>query len=1315
MNNTKTLFSLIFLCICNGLSGQSTDKYIDGVKDLSGKLSEGKEIILSSINGFEQETGIKVYIATSYGYNWNSVFDYCQNWSQNPLDKKGILIAINTFATERWSQNVNIEATDDVLKLIPRNHLDYVRDEYLIPILNEQNVKVYNEFGISTVKRFVGNAKLYMSLSVGIDHLRLLNKSIIQVSANENLSIKDPDFVFGPVSVKFKGELKAEHREENGWCKYSDAEGSFILRLIDDQIEKEIEISGAKFSFEKKCDSDRFRNVKITWLDERGVSIGKINFIEAKLKSLDLEVSEKGLLSGNCQFTVHSLNDKNISSLVILKKGISGAFSFQFNESNSFVGKFNFLGIENINLHLTKDDKVIAKMKEGAFDANGTLTGDFLLSNDNVNFRSNNLYLNFDDLLVNGTLSLDEGIKINSGHGIISLSGIQGLTDTLRFQIDIKPQQFKAALDVQDLQIFGMSLKNSYISAFFSEEFDLLKISGNFDLQKENFDGKLKVSQFEVTDGALKILNASGSISYQDLKLQILSSEYNSALDSLSLDALVKVETGTVNAVAKLSKFMISKDGGISIGEYELDISLDHQFGPVRVTFNANPEETKEKEKGYRKFTAKATLFLEVSGKNLKGKKEKAISDVDISFWMNRQNEFKDVKINWKGNAYAGKLALVEISAANINLYVNNSTDKEVKGEVLFNTFLNEDVLMSDLIDSLSKYSDLDVMVRKGISGQAKFDFANTDSLVGEWNLNQIKNIKIELLKNDTAIAKIENAGIDEKGTVNGTLVGLPNIGYNSKLCRVNIQDLSVDFQLNAFTERKEFKILGGKGKLEVSHIKNVQGSLLLSIDFDNELFTASVDSEKTNLSAFGMKFQEMYLEAVITKNFDLEKIGGSLKAKHEDFDVALNVPEVLIENGRLEIFKVEDARINYKNFDFELYNLVYQNQLLSINAKVEIKATGDEGTKLEVERFEIDSIGNITIGRIEGELNKNPLFVSFNAEFGDQRFKGGFKGDLKDYFGFEGDIDLGAQSDFYFAYLALKAKTSIPITPVLKISELGGQIGYNYKLTYQPINGNFTGNPLAGNYLIGFSLGIADNANQFEITGNPLIQFGNNKFQIDLIGGLEIPKTNPAFVGNLNVKYCLPENVVSGNLITSLKIPQKRGGILSAEDWNMSFDWDQNNWNIEASNLNASLFSVASFTNGNIALNNSSGSGFTGNISGSLGYAYAKEFSGSLTLLNYNIADYTGEIAFDCSASIDASISDMGFNGELGVSLSASGLLDISTPAGDCQFSAYGICTGYLSYINEVAKIKGILDLNINTPLLTQDISFAIDKQLTL
>ena len=241
------------------------------------------------------------------------------------------------------------------------------------------------------------------------------------------------------------------------------------------------------------------------------------------------------------------------------------------------------------------------------------------------------------------------------------------------------------------------------------------------------------------------------------------------------------------------------------------------------------------------------------------------------------------------------------------------------------------------------------------------------------------------------------------------------------------------------------------------------------------------------------MEISNVLAEAEFTlSSFEIEKIKGSLKAKHKDFDVQLEVPEVLVMDGKLEKFIVNNAQVKYKMFSFNLSNSFYAKQKLSLTAEVKIDASGTSNM-LKVSEFNIDVAGKITVGSIAGAFNKSPMALSFSAKFTNSESQSSFAGSFNGKFttvDISGACDIGAKDDYTFAYLGLEMGVmKVPLGQSgLQLTRIGGKVGMNYRVNIDgPIG------PEKGNHLIGLKLGVGDVANLTEVNGEAILQFGNN------------------------------------------------------------------------------------------------------------------------------------------------------------------------------------------------------------------------------
>ncbi|MFY8004409.1 MAG: hypothetical protein ACOVNR_06175, partial [Chitinophagaceae bacterium] len=439
-------------------------------------------------------------------------------------------------------------------------------------------------------------------------------------------------------------------------------------------------------------------------------------------------------------------------------------------------------------------------------------------------------------------------------------------------------------------------------------------------------------------------------------------------------------------------------------------------------------------------------------------------------------------------------------------------------------------------------------------------------------------------------------------------------------------------------------------------------------------------------------------------RDFEITEISGSLKAKHNQFDVKLAVNEFKVENGILTKFTCA-GDVKYKGFSFNLQNGSYANNALSITARAEISATGT-AAMLAVDKFEVKGDGAISIGKIEGSLNRAPATVSFSATFGDSRFTGTFNGEFAGI-GLDGTVDIGAMETpaYNFAYLGITAKVNVPLGQSgLKLTQIGGMLGYNYQLgapnaatgTYP----NPPGTPTQGRYLAGLKLGVADIGNMCEVVGSTVIAFGNGNIDIGLSGTIAILKNNAFFQGGANVNYSIPSQTISGNVGAAFKIPSS-GFILSTGNPNPNIqfflgnDGGSKKFSASSNAMSGSMFGgKIQLSNGNFSLNGSLDdiTSLTGSLGGKASASFS--FNPSFSALGATIS---GTLNMNMNSNINAAFDQNGLSGGFGVHVDGNGSMTFDPPLGwAITVGGSATCDGTVNYSAGSLALTGNVSITL-------------------
>ncbi|MTI27036.1 fibronectin type III domain-containing protein [Fulvivirga kasyanovii] len=1120
-------------------------------------------------------------------------------------------------------------------------------------------------------------------------------------AAGDTTAVADADVKFGPLSIKFAQAPQSTGTDDEGYCTFEKVKASFILNLEGQyELSKQISIDSATISFKKKCSGNEYKDIAVNWSHSSGKDIGKIKFIDAKLRNIDLKIDGEGRLSGSITLNASLNEDQVIDEVVRIKKGVNGDFSFSYDDSNSFRGKFLMGGIKDVNIDLLKSDKALASLKNGQLNDEGVLTGDLMAQPGSVSYTSDNINVVVDNLQANISYSFFEGLTINSGKGQFTLSGIKGLDGSLIVGLDINEDIFTTSITSSKLSGFGLEFSKMNIRAVMDKNFNFDEINGSLKIKHDKFNTTIGIQQFLIKDGELKSFKGNGQIVYFDNKVNITNTTYDSETDLIVLDANVEMEENGVKIAASVDDFTIDRNGNITFDGINANVSGQLYFGPVTVALTG---ETKELDKGtWRSYNAEASIYLKMKDKKIE--KEVAIAKALVAFEKHKsKSRYRNIRVSVdEKNIPVGELYGIEAAIKALKLTID--TDAEyISGDQTEQAEVNlSGESKVTLVASLNEDKELSQLItlKKGLEGQITFQFEKGKDYKGSFDFGGIKKLNLLVEKNDKEIAALKNAVVDKDGKLSGKITGLPGAVYKSGGFDVKVDKLEFDVSLDLAAGFNSLKVLSGNGKFTVNNITGVDGAFKLGMAYGVDgNFNAELLSKESEIKAFGMVLKDLNLKADFTEALELNKIEGSLKASHSQFDAALNVTKFKVESGDLTVLEATGA-VSYKDFNFELLKSSYANEKLSISAKVQI----DDAGKLAVDKFVIDKDGYISVGKIAGELKKPMVAMKFNASFKEQGFHGKFTGNLK-LIGVSGELDFGTESNYTYGYLKLtsEANKGIPLGPTgLQLTKVGGQLGYNYYLDFSA--NKFTGGPKQYNYLIGLTLGISDMANMFAAEGTSVVQFGEDKLQLNLSGNIKAPRTNPIIQSDFKVNYYLPDNTLDGMLSVDVNVPANSGFVFeTTSPANLSFSYANSEWHVDGG-VNAKMFREITFT-GNTSLGRTE-SAISGYIKGQAYYSYAKTFN-----YGWSFASVSGSLDVGFNSGINANIDNNGISGNINVHVYGHGSLEVSTLVKDASASVSLDCNAEVSYTNSQGRLKGDASVSVQSSIIDFEESVSIDK----
>lgn len=767
-------------------------------------------------------------------------------------------------------------------------------------------------------------------------------------------------------------------------------------------------------------------------------------------------------------------------------------------------------------------------------------------------------------------------------------------------------------------------------------------------------------------------------------KVQITNGNQATANITL-LDTTVK--NATVKVTYSIENVSYEATGVLSTCECSCKpINGGLNVGPLHINLNVNPQQLSPDGNGNCLYqTDNASVNLTIDG--VIKRTANLQNNVKVGFGKNCQSgDLSKVTVDWKGSIDIPAIEIQGVKTFDMKVkevHLAVAPSGNLSGSVTVN--------VSNPVDRDLSLGKKFVMLRKGTNSDITFSYNNANGWAGKFDFSGIQNINIDLVKtsdgNDVTIANFKG-NMDKDGTLTGDFKVVAQATYKTNLFKVTMKELTLGCELKI--PDASFRLTNGSGKVQLSEMKAVTGTIDLGLNFPKAGGCVATVAA-ANITAFSMTLDQFNLQADFNKDFDLTKVEGDLKAKHNSFDVKIAVDKFKISNGSLEKFSCS-GQVKYSSFSFNLQKADYVPVKLQIDAKVELSATG-AAAMLEVKGFTIAEDGTITVGSIKGSLNKPPASISFSATFGNNRFTGSFKGDFADI-GMDGDVDVGAKEnpDYNFAYLSITAKVNVPLgNSGLKLTQLGGKVGYNYSLK----GPDGPGDPQKGAYLAGLKLGVADVGNMCEVTGETIIQFGNGNVDITLKGTVAVLKNNKFFEGKADVTYKIPAQTLSGSVGAAINIPGN-GWVFKSKNLTISFFFGGNKFNANGANMGGDMFgNKIQLTNGSFKLNGdlTDVTSLTGNLAGKASCSFSYSLNQSLFGTTFS-----GKINLDMNSNIDMGFDQNGIKGSFDVTVNGDGTLSIENALIEQSVSASASCNGSVSYSGGTLTLTG--DMKVTLPI---------------
>lgn len=823
----------------------------------------------------------------------------------------------------------------------------------------------------------------------------------------------------------------------------------------------------------------------------------------------------------------------------------------------------------------------------------------------------------------------------------------------------------------------------------------LIQQSGTDEMNLSVVSMKVDLPQMICLGAAgVRIVNAAQSVyppnfpgatfRWRSLHNKVTIANGNTAAPTITL-----LDTSIKNAQVELTYTIdnISYSGTAFVSNCEcqcLPIAQNILVGPIEVAVQVNPVAPVPDANGncsYQSNNARMTLQMN----ELQGISRMA-EILGVTVGIVRNCETRAVvagTFHWEGNIEMPALEFQIPSGEKIKTF--DLALKEINLTVDANARLsgNVKVLVTNPVDRDLTWNKGIVMLRQGTNSLVTFNFSNQMNFTGSWDWSGIQNIAIDLVKKDGNQDKIIadfRGNFSADGVLSGNLTVRPNASYKTNHFKVTLDQLTLG--LAASIKDGTFRLTNGNGRATVSEVKGIQGRFVLMLDFPLAGGCAAT-VQAQGVKAFTMQLDELNVNANFNTDFDLDRIHGSLKAKHPKFNAKLNVQNFVVRSGSLEEFRCS-GNIKYSKFNFVIANAEYAEERLNVTARVELKATG-VAAMAQINQFTIDSAGEIGIGGIEGHLRKGIANLSIRMAFEDNGFQGTFNGDIA-AMGIDGTLNYGAKEDpdYHYVYFSITARmgVGIPIGQTgLKLTRVGGKVGYNYSF----IGTGADGAPRQGTYLVGMNAGISDVADMCEIVGEIRLELSSESANITLAGDVNVLRRTPYFRGHVDATYAIPANTISGTVGADLRFPMN-GSILRSNNVRIAYFFGNNLFRANGNNMGGEMFGgVVRLHEGYFNMNGSLDNvqNFTGRVGGRLTaqFGYQDSWLSGTVSLNAQL---------NLNSHADVGIDANGISGTFGVNAQGRAQVTIDTWVYSNTIAAEISAWGDASYQNNGLTVSG-------------------------
>lgn len=460
-------------------------------------------------------------------------------WAQDESEGEGIFKFTASFDKENYKSYGSLQDPRSEIPIITINYALSDTLGYKIMLIDKKEVKAIFQkqiYPIATTVKYLYEIPGNKTISVILvdKNFTPIDSTIISTTIidSSTVAVIDGDQKIGPLDIKFDTPKTETSNGDTLICVVSKC--SFTLQVNEFEFTtKMFNVTNASLVYKKIKKTNVIVGAEIVWDNSEGMDIGEVGFMSAKVTHVGISVDDQGKLKGELKFKVSLTEDYSYKDFLLIKKGLEGQFSFNYSSDNKeFLGDFNFEGLNNINMFLTKDAttrKPFAELTGGTVNKEGVLSGTFK-GIENSSYKSNGFTISVNKLELVGDYNLKTGIfKPKSGEGNLTVSKIKGTKGKLLFDVKYG-DVITVALDKSksDLVISGLVAKDLDLTAIFTDKFDFQDAKGSLKLAHANYGTELNVPSFEISAGEVKTLQITGNLSYKGFVFELEKCDYSS-------------------------------------------------------------------------------------------------------------------------------------------------------------------------------------------------------------------------------------------------------------------------------------------------------------------------------------------------------------------------------------------------------------------------------------------------------------------------------------------------------------------------------------------------------------------------------------------------------------------------------------------------------------------------------------------------------------------------------------------------------------------------------------------------------------------